>query len=83
VPIRHVWSRQDADRGWLPTDRIEFEISGGREGGYRGFSFKRAVTPGKWRVEVETGDGRILGRIDFTVLAVEGKHPTLESKLIP
>jgi hypothetical protein len=47
--------------------RIAFEIHGGREGGYRGFSVKHAVTPGPWRVEVETDEGRIIGRIDFNV----------------
>jgi hypothetical protein len=50
-----------------------FEIHGGREGGYRGFSMKRAVVPGLWRVEVETQEGRIIGRIDFRV--VPGARP--------
>ncbi len=82
VPVRHVWSRYIPGIGWSVTDRIRFQISGGREAGYRGFTWKRTIYPGKWRVEVETEDGRILGRIDFTVIPSSGHHPALASRLI-
>lgn len=83
VPVQHLWSRYESGKGWMQTDRIQFQISGGREGGYRGYSFKRALTPGKWRVEVETGEGQILGRIDFNVIATDTGHPELKPMLIP
>jgi len=83
VPVHHVWSRYIKSVGWRVTDRIAFEISGGREGGYRGYSRKRTVTPGQWRVEVETDRGQILGRIDFTVLMSPYPHPNLETRIIP
>jgi hypothetical protein len=67
VPVNHVWSTYTRSEGWVRKARIAFEIHGGREGGYRGFSVKHAVTPGPWRVEVETDEGRIIGRIDFKV----------------
>ncbi len=83
IPVYHVWSRYVPGAGWRVTDRIRFEISGGREAGYRGFTWKRTVYPGKWRVEVETEDERTLGLIDFTVLPSSGHHPALTSHLIP
>jgi hypothetical protein len=83
IPVRHVWSEYRPGIGWTVTDRIAFEISGGREGGYRGFTWKRIVHPGKWRVEVETYDGRILGLIGFTVVPGTGPHPRLVTRLIP
>jgi hypothetical protein len=75
VPVHHQWRRYLRGTGWVTTDRIAFEISGGREGGYRGFSHKRLITPGKWRVEVATDDGAILGRIDFDVFEKSGEPP--------
>ncbi|OPX31632.1 hypothetical protein B1H10_08545 [candidate division KSB1 bacterium 4484_188] len=44
-----------------------YQISGGRKGGYRGYTYKTHVTPGKWRVEIVTEDERILGRIGFEI----------------
>ena len=81
VPVSHVWSHK-TEHGWIATDRIGFEISGGRQGGYRGFTGKSGITPGKWRVEVQTEGGRILGRIDFTVIAGSSPHPPLVTELI-
>lgn len=83
VPVHHVWSHHTESVGWRVTDRIAFEISGGREGGYRGYTRKRAITPGQWRVEVQTDRGQILGRIDFTVLNSPDPHPSLETRIIP
>ena len=60
-----------------------FEISGGREGGFRWYSKKFTITAGKWRVKVETGRGQILGRIEFAVVNSPDSHPTLEIRIIP
>jgi len=81
IPVHHIWSHKTAD-GWVQTDRIRFEIAGGREGGYRGFTRKSGVVPGRWRVEVETERGQTLGRIDFTASVSPDRHPPLQSGLI-
>ena len=81
VPVQHVWNRRSTN-GWVQTDRIAFQIAGGREGGYRGYTAKSGITPGEWRVEVETDRGQILGRIDFRVVPTPDPHPPLESALI-
>lgn len=83
IPVLHVWSFYRPSTGWSVTDRIPFEISGGREGGYRGFTRKRTIGPGRWRVEVQTYHDRTLGRIDFTVVPSPDPHPPLETRLIP
>jgi hypothetical protein len=83
VRVRHVWSRYVKSVGWRVTDRMDYEISGGREGGFRWFTRKRMVTPGEWRVEVETDRGQILGRIDFTILNSPDPHPLLVTRIIP
>jgi len=82
VPVRHIWSRKTSG-GWMQTDTIGFDISGGRAGGFRGYTYKYGVTPGKWRVEVETIRGQILGHITFDVVPGPVTHPPLQSRLIP
>lgn len=56
--LYHRWSRYDADRGWVTTSHIGFGLSGGREGGYRGYTWKQNLAPGEWKVSVETENGR-------------------------
>lgn len=66
--VWHHWQRQDENGRWITTDRLAYPVIGGREGGYRGYTLKRKITPGRWRVEVRTSEGRLLGRISFVVV---------------
>lgn len=61
----------------MHADRIPLKISGGREGGYRAYSFKQRIDPGDWRVDVESQDGRIIGRVSVTIEAQSETQPTL------
>jgi hypothetical protein len=79
--IFHHWQYYDQEQEhWVKKDRIGYSLTGGREGGYRGYTYKQTITPGEWRVDVETADEQLLGRIDF--LIVEGKKDSLELKTI-
>jgi hypothetical protein len=53
---------------WRTTDRIPLTVQGGREDGYAGYAWKQNFQPGRWLVEVETGDGRTVGRLDFDLV---------------
>jgi hypothetical protein len=66
-------------RDFATSDRIPIRISGGREGGYRGYTIKQHVPPGEWRVDVETEDGRVIGRVGFRVEAGTGRLPDLHT----
>jgi len=67
--IYHRWQIYDPDTDtWRETDRIGYEVVGGRQNGYRGYTYKRHLRPGQWRVSVETADDRPIGRIPFTVV---------------
>jgi hypothetical protein len=61
----HRWRYDDPARGWVDASRIGFPISGGRAEGFRGYSYKRNLAPGKWEVRLETETGRVLGEIRF------------------
>lgn len=68
--ISHQWSYFDKERGiWIKVSRIHFPISGGRDGGYRGYTFKTTLTPGRWRVDVLTERNQLLGRKKFTIVS--------------
>ena len=67
--ISHVWMFFDPEEEtWKESDRIGYEVAGGRDGGYRGYTRKRNIYPGTWRVDVTTADGRIVGRVKFRVV---------------
>ena len=66
--IVHVWQHYADNKGWQDTGRIGYAVTGGREGGYRGYTYKQTVAPGAWRVHVETSDGRLLGTIRFEIV---------------
>ena len=67
--VYHHWQNRvsESSNEFATTDRIPIVISGGREGGYRGYTVKHRLDPGEWRVDVESEDGRVIGRIAFHV----------------
>jgi hypothetical protein len=66
--IRHRWERIDANGDWVTMDLRPFSIAGGRQGGYRGYTFKQNLIPGRWRVTAESESGATIGFVDFTVV---------------
>jgi hypothetical protein len=71
VPILHEWQYFDGKKNeWVTTERLQFQVVGGRDGGYRGYSFKGNLFAGEWRVNVITERGQHLGRTNFTVVNV-------------
>jgi hypothetical protein len=68
VQVRWHW--KDPARGWTLHDTIPIRIVGGREQGFRGYGFKSNYQPGEWKVQVETTDGREIGRVYFDLVSV-------------
>ncbi len=67
--IVHHWQYYDVEKGaWVSLGAFPFGISGGRDGGYRGYSQKTNIAPGLWRVDVETDRGQVIGRTKFMVI---------------
>jgi hypothetical protein len=72
---------------WDPTTQayvsravVPIGITGGREQGFRAYSFFTDITPGLWRAGVVTEDGRFVGRLSFRVIPDD---PTRIRRWIP
>jgi hypothetical protein len=72
--VQMRWQWRDPARGWVTHDTIPIRIVGGREQGFRGYGVKSNYQPGDWKVQVETLDGREIGRVYFE-LAVVSESP--------
>lgn len=69
TPIYHHIETQDSSGTWRTVAYVPFDISGGRDLGFRGYSTTSQVQEGKWRCSVETAQGALIGRFSFTVIA--------------
>ena len=65
--IVHDWQWLNPGKGWQSQQRISVAIAGGREDGYRYYTTKTNPRPGQWQVNIQTFDGRGIGRVRFAV----------------
>ena len=67
--IFHRWKNyNDNTNEWEIVEDIGYSITGGRNEGYRGYTFKNNTRPGLWKVEVVTEEELIIGVVDFEII---------------
>lgn len=70
--IVHHWQYFDEVEGkWVSQLEASYSLIGGRQDGYRGFSTSIARREGRWRVDIQTERGQVLGRVKFRIKFVE------------
>jgi hypothetical protein len=80
--IAHRWQWYDPDRKkWVVQSVVSYTISGGREGGFRGYTIKTKPRPGSWRVDIDTADGRLIGRESFDIDAATAPVATVQTTI--
>ncbi|HTW34672.1 MAG TPA: DUF2914 domain-containing protein [Rhizomicrobium sp.] len=80
--VVHRWRRYDPKSGhWITLSTVTFPINGGRDGGYRGYTIKHDIQPGDWRVDIDTVDGHLIGRVAFKVDRADTQPPTMPETL--
>ena len=80
--IFHRWSKYDeASKKWVIQSQLSYSMIGGRDGGFRGFSYKQNIQPGRWRVDVVTSRGQLIGRINFMIEETTNKPELKNVKL--
>ena len=74
--IFHRWKWYNGNtQQWEVTDDIGFNITGGRDDGYRGYTFKNNIKKGLWEVEVITEEELILGVVNFEIIINSSLYP--------
>ncbi|WP_282180132.1 DUF2914 domain-containing protein [Maribacter stanieri] len=74
--IFHRWRRyNNKTEEWENVEDIGYDITGGRDGGFRGYTYKTNVTPGEWEVQVLTEEEQILGVIGFNINLRKNQEP--------
>lgn len=77
--IVHDWQYYDENKkDWIDVSKLSFPVTGGRQDGYRGYSLKANLAPGKWRVYVQTPRGQVLGRFRFDIQRVSDIPPLVQ-----
>lgn len=67
--IFHRWRWYNpSSKNWEKVEDIGYDITGGRDGGFRGYTYKNNVKPGQWEVQVLTDEEQVLGVIGFTII---------------
>ncbi|MCK0136129.1 DUF2914 domain-containing protein [Arenibacter sp. S6351L] len=74
--VFHRWKWfNNTTQEWEIIEDIGYDITGGRDGGYRGYTYKNNLVEGLWKVEVLTQEELVLGIIDFEVITSDTIQP--------
>jgi len=79
LTILHEWQHYDEIQNkWLNERTINLPVVGGRDGGFRTYSVRYNLAPGKWRVNVKTEQNQTIGVLRFKVTQTD-TEPALTS----
>jgi hypothetical protein len=68
LTIVHEWQHyNETQKKWLTESEISLPVIGGRDGGFRTYSVRYNIAPGKWRVNVKTTQGQTIGVLRFNI----------------
>jgi hypothetical protein len=72
LTILHEWQHYDEIQNkWITGTVINLPVTGGRDGGFRTYSARSNLVPGKWRVNIKTKEGQTIGRLRFNLVSVD------------
>ena len=75
--LYHLWQYYDQTKGWQTKSRVGFTLSGGREGGFRGYTFMQNLQAGEWRVKVVTEYDKTVAVQKFTIASEQCNLPPI------
>jgi hypothetical protein len=79
--IIHEWQKYDSGtKKWVTANKVVLPVIGGRDEGYRTYSVNTGLTEGRWRVNVTTPNGQLIGRMAFTVI-FQSTTPSLTTEI--
>ncbi|MFH1200986.1 MAG: DUF2914 domain-containing protein [bacterium] len=79
--VLHEWQFYDETQNKWTTERvISLPVVGGRDGGFRTYSERANLAPGKWRVNIQTEQNQTIGSIRFNIIRVDS-GPVLTTEI--
>jgi hypothetical protein len=77
--VYHHWYFKNPEtKKYTQTDKMGYRLTGGRQKGYRGYTYKKHIQTGRWKVMLKTDDKKTLGIIKFEVIP---RDPSKQIKL--
>ena len=74
LTIVHEWQYYDETQNkWITGSLINLSVLGGRDGGFRTYSMRSNLAPGKWRVNIKTEQGLVISRLRFNIVTVDSE----------
>ncbi|MDA3840356.1 MAG: DUF2914 domain-containing protein [Patescibacteria group bacterium] len=68
IEIYHKWYFYDEEiKKWQLKSNLSYSLTGGRDSGYRGYSYKQSLGPGRWKIETTNKKGQVLGVKKFKI----------------
>jgi hypothetical protein len=64
------WFKKNNVGDWESMDQVPVALKGGREEGFRAFTFKSNFDAGEWKILVETSSGAEISRLYFNIVKV-------------
>jgi hypothetical protein len=65
--LYHDWQYDDPKLGWKTISRVKFDLVGGRQQGFRGYTYKTNLITGSWRVLVTTEQHKTIAIVPFKI----------------
>jgi len=78
--VNHVWEYKDQDGVWIEFNNVSFSLTGGRNDGFRWYSFAKPFA-GDWRVRTTTKHGQEIGVLFFSV-SESKQTPKLQEEVL-
>ncbi len=68
APLEHRWEMKNPQGQWQTISRARFQAQGGRELGFRGYSWTLSPKAGEWRLVLATQSGQTIAQEYFSVV---------------
>lgn len=69
LSIVHEWQHYNETKNkWTTESLINLPVVGGREEGFRTYSARKNIPPGKWRVNIKTKQNKTIGTVRFNLV---------------
>ena len=69
--VIHQWQYWDERaEEWLTESEIRLAVRGGRDRGFRTYSYRSDLEAGQWRVNIQNARGQKLGHVRFKIIPV-------------